>query len=133
MTHDAHTDPGHGGGHATSYRQYIMTWCWLLVMTLLALGIGYAPVPEGIKGMLLVAVTLAKIFLIASIFMHLKFEKMNLVMLTFSPLVLSVILFFMTFGDAAGSATHIIETHPSYDERSVPAHEGGAAGAEHKK
>ena len=109
MAHDEHA--AHGGEHATSYKQYFMTWCWLLVMTLLALGMGYAPIPEGIKGLLLVGITLAKIVLIGSIFMHLKFEKMNLVMLTFSPLVLSLILFFIIFGESMGSATHIIATH----------------------
>ena len=106
MAHDEH-----GAGHAVNYKQYFMTWCWLLVMTLLALGLGYAPMPEGLKGFLLVGITLAKIVLIGSIFMHLKFERMNLVMLTFSPLVLSLILFFITFGEAGGSATHTIVTH----------------------
>ena len=80
-------------------------------MTLLALGIGYAPFPEGLRGFLLVCITLAKIVLIASIFMHLKFEKMNLVLLTFSPLVLALILFFITFGESVGSSTHVIITH----------------------
>ena len=80
----------------------------LLVMTALALGIGYVHMPESIKAVLLVGITLAKIILIASIFMHLKFERMNLVMLTFSPLILSIILFFFTFGDTIGSATHMI-------------------------
>ena len=94
-----------------SNRQYFVTWGWLLVMTLLALGMGYAPLPEGLRAFLLVCITLAKIILIASIFMHLKFEKMNLVMLTFSPLVLALILFFITFGESAGSSTHILMTH----------------------
>jgi len=58
-----------------------------------------------------VGITLAKIVLIASIFMHLKFEKMNLVLLTFSPLVLALILFFITFGESGGSSTHTIITH----------------------
>jgi cytochrome c oxidase subunit IV len=58
-----------------------------------------------------VGITLAKIFLIASIFMHLRFEKMNLVLMTFSPLVLALILFFITFGESGGSSTHILMTH----------------------
>jgi len=103
MTHEA--------DHSTGNRQYFVTWCWLLAMTLLALGLGYAPMPHALKGLLLVGITLAKIFLIASIFMHLKFEKMNLVLITFSPLVLALILFFITFGESVGSATHIIATH----------------------
>ena len=101
----------HSEAHPHGYKQYFVTWGWLLVMTLLALGIGYAPIPEGFRGFLLVCVTLAKIVLIASIFMHLKAEKLNLVMLTFTPLVLAIILFFITFGESAGSSTHIIMTH----------------------
>ena len=101
----------HSEGHAPSYKKYFTTWCWLLVMTLTALGIGYAPIPEGPRGFLLVCVTLAKIYLIASIFMHLNTERLNLVMLTFTPLVLSIILFFITFGESVGSSTHIIMTH----------------------
>ena len=97
--------------HPSGKKQYIVTWCWLLVMTLLALGLGYAPVPEPLRALLLVGITLAKIILIASIFMHLKFEKMNLVMMTFSPLVLALILFFITFGKSFGSSTHVIMTH----------------------
>jgi cytochrome c oxidase subunit 4 len=91
-----------------NYRQYLTTWFWLLVMTMLALGIGYVPMPEGIKALLLVVVTLAKILLIAAIFMHLKFERMNLVMLTFTPLVLALILFFFTYPETAGSPSHVI-------------------------
>jgi cytochrome c oxidase subunit IV len=84
-----------------------MTWIWLLVMTALALGLGYvSAIPAGLKAFLLVGITLAKIVLIGSIFMHLKFERMNLVMLTFSPLILSVILFFFTFGETRHDPTH---------------------------
>jgi len=99
------------GDQVIHYKQYIKIWGWLLVMTLLALGLGYSPMPEGLKAVLLVGITLAKIVLIASIFMHLKFEKMNLVLLTFSPLVLALILFFITFGESGGSSTHTIITH----------------------
>ena len=105
MAHDTVAD------HPTGYKQYFVTWCWLLVMTMLALGIGYVHMPEGLKALLLVGTTLAKIILIASIFMHLRFEKLNLVMLTFTPLVLAVILFFITFGESMGSTTHILINH----------------------
>jgi caa(3)-type oxidase subunit IV len=99
----------HDHAHPVNYKQYGMTWFWLLVMTSLALAIGYVEsIPEALKAVLLVGITLAKIVLIGSIFMHLKFERMNLVMLTFSPLVLSIILFFFTFGEVGGSSTHII-------------------------
>lgn len=97
--------------HTINYKQYFMTWFWLLLMTAAALVIGYFHfLPEGIKAFLLVSITLAKIFLIGSIFMHLKSERINLVMLTFSPLILSVILFFFTFGETMGTdPTHQIQ------------------------
>jgi cytochrome c oxidase subunit 4 len=88
------------------YKQYVMIWVWLLVMTLLALGVGYTSIPHGLKALLLVCITLAKIGLIGAFFMHLKFERMNLVMLTFSPLVLSIILFFFTYGETRYDPTH---------------------------
>jgi cytochrome c oxidase subunit IV len=103
MAHD-HTHTGN--------RQYFTTWLWLLVMTSFALAIGYVSMPEGVKAILLVGTTLAKIVLIGRIFMHLKFEKMNLVMLTFSPLLLSVIFYFMTHAETRGSdPTHQVLSH----------------------
>jgi caa(3)-type oxidase subunit IV len=100
----------HEHAHPTGYRQYFLTWIWLLVMTMTALIIGYFHfLPEGVKAALLVGITLAKIFLIGSIFMHLKTEKINLVMLTFSPLLLSIVLFFFTYGETLKDPTHEIQ------------------------
>lgn len=90
------------------YRVYLITWAWLLVMTLLALAIGYVEMPGGIKALLLVGITLAKVVLIATIFMHLRFERLNLVMITFTPIVLSLILFFFIAPDAADTATRVL-------------------------
>ena len=115
----------------TGYRQYFVTWCWLLVMTLLALGIGYINgIPSGIKTFLLVGITLAKIFLIGSIFMHLKSERVNLVMMTFSPLVLAVILYAFTAGETTGNdPTHKLENvSPAFVMPTGHHAEGGAEG-----
>ena len=92
------------------YRQYFLTWMVLLLMTVTALVIGYFHfLPESVKAALLVGITLAKIFLIGSIFMHLKTERVNLVMLTFSPLLLSIVLFFFTYGETLKDPTHQID------------------------
>jgi cytochrome c oxidase subunit IV len=37
-----------------AYKTYFMTWVWLLVLTALALGLGYAPINERWKAVLLV-------------------------------------------------------------------------------
>ena len=127
--------------HPTGYKQYFVTWCWLLAMTLLALGIGYiSGIPESVKALLLVGITLAKIFLIGSIFMHLKSERVNLVMLTFSPLVLAIVLFTFTSGETRGTdPTHKIQNvSPAFKMPTGHHAEGGAEGkaeehpAEHK-
>jgi len=116
--------------HPTGNRQYFTTWCWLLLMTVFALIIGYIhQMPESIKAVLLVGVTLAKIVLIGRIFMHLKFEKLNLVMLTFSPLVLSVILYFFTSGETRmHDKTHEVITHQGETLSTEGAHEAPAHG-----
>jgi caa(3)-type oxidase subunit IV len=117
--------------HPHSYKQYFMTWCWLLGMTLLALGLGYLHLPATIKAFLLVGITLAKIFLIGSIFMHLKTERVNLIMLTFTPLVLAVILYAFTAGETRdGQTTHRIENvSPAFV---MPTGHHAEAGAEAK-
>jgi caa(3)-type oxidase subunit IV len=98
-------------GHAHDYKQYLMTWVYLLIMTTAALVIGYFHfLPETVKATALVFITLAKIYLIGKYFMHLKAERLNLVMLTFSPLLLAMVLFFFTFGETVGTnPTHQIQ------------------------
>lgn len=94
--------------HAISYKTYFITWVWLLVLTALALGLGYAPINETLKAFLLVGTTLAKILVIAAVFMHLRYEKLNLILITFAPLILAIIMFAFTFPETLGTATHII-------------------------
>ena len=95
--------------HAISYKTYFMTWVWLLVLTALALGLGYAPLDERLKALLLVCTTLAKILVIAAVFMHLRYERVNLVLITLAPLILAVILFSFTFPETLGNATHVLQ------------------------
>jgi len=101
----------HEHAHPHGYRQYFQIWLWLLGMTVLALVIGYTHfLPHLFKDLAIVLITLAKIYLIGSFFMHLKTERVNLVMLTFTPLLLSIVLFFFTFGETLGTnPTHQIQ------------------------
>ena len=98
----------HHDQHSITYKTYLMTWLWLLVLTGLALGLGYANIYERRKAFLLVCTTLAKILVIAAVFMHLRYERINLILITFAPLILAVILFSFTFPETLGSATHLI-------------------------
>jgi cytochrome c oxidase subunit IV len=94
--------------HSITYKTSIWTWFWLLILTSLALGLGYAPIAERLKAFLLVCTTLAKILVIAAIFMHLRYERINLILITFTPLILAVILFSFTFPETLGNPTHLI-------------------------
>ena len=98
----------HHDQHSITYKTYLMTWFWLLVLTALALGLGYTTIDERLKAFLLVCTTLAKILVIAAVFMHLRYERINLILITFTPLVLAVILFSFTFPETLGSLTHLI-------------------------
>jgi cytochrome c oxidase subunit 4 len=97
------------GEHKLSYKLYFKTWVWLLVLTALALGLGYTNINEKLKAFLLVCTTLAKILVIAAIFMHLRYERLNLILLTFVPLVLVIIMFSFTFPETLGTVTHVIQ------------------------
>src|SRR3954470_12021413 len=107
MAHDEHNEHG-DGEHTISYKTYFVTWVWLLVLTASALGLGYAPINESLKAFLLVCTTLAKIVVIAAVFMHLRHERLNLVLLTFVPIILAIIMFAFTFPETLGTSTHIL-------------------------
>ena len=39
----------HHEHHSTGYKTYFMTWVWLLVLTALALGLGYTHIDENLS------------------------------------------------------------------------------------
>ena len=49
-----------------------------------------------------------KILVIAAVFMHLRYERINLIRITISPLILAIILFSFTFPETLGNATHVL-------------------------
>ena len=99
----------HHEGHGITYKTYFLTWVWLLVLTALALGLGYTNINEKLKAFLLVCTTLAKVLVIASVFMHLRYERVNLILLTFAPLILAIIMFSFTFPETLGTVTHVLK------------------------
>lgn len=94
--------------HHHSYKPYFVIWGWLLVMTILALLAGEL-IPTGtFKALVLVGTTLAKVVLIAAFFMHLRTERLNLIMITFIPIFLALIMFFFMSLDMGETATHTL-------------------------
>ena len=88
--------------HAEGYRLYWLTWMILLSLTLGMLLADSASLPAWILlGLLLVAM-LVKAGLIAANFMHLRYEKLGLVlMIALGILATGAVLFFLIAIDAA--------------------------------
>ncbi len=86
----------HGGG----YRIYVVTWFWLLIITMLEVGIVLVHPPKVLLAVALVTLSLMKATLIIAFFMHLKYERLNFIYAVVAPLFLGVILFFALVPDA---------------------------------
>jgi len=84
---------------------YMRTFWYLLVLTILEIAVAipsYAPL---VKGILLVGMALGKASLVAMYFMHLRFERLTLGVIAFTPLVICVFLVFMLTPDL-GAVAH---------------------------
>lgn len=83
----AHAERRHLGA-----KVYLTVWFWLFVLSFSAYFIDLLNLPFALKAVLLVAIALMKAGLIAAYFMHLRFEKLNLVYTILLPLILLIAL-----------------------------------------
>ncbi len=89
-----------GEEHEGGYRTYLVTWFWLLVITVLEVAIVLVRVPKALLAISLVTLSLMKAALIMGYFMHLRYERLSLVYAVVLPLFLAVVLFFGLAPDA---------------------------------
>ncbi len=94
---------------AQGYKIYWITWAWLLVLTLLALGAGSVAMPYAVKATLLITISVGKISLITAFFMHLRTEKLSLILVAVTPIVLGIIMFFLFIPDTMDIARRTID------------------------
>jgi cytochrome c oxidase subunit 4 len=90
---------GNHGAHAGGYRVYALTWIWLLVITLLEVGVVLVSMPRWAMTLLLVVMAGMKAGLIVAYFMHLRLERLSFVYTVLVPMLLGVILFFALIPD----------------------------------
>jgi cytochrome c oxidase subunit 4 len=88
------------GGHSGGYRVYWVVWFWLLVITVLEVGVVLVHVPRTLLILMLVTMALMKAWLIIAYFMHLRYERLSFIYAVITPLFLGVILFFALVPDA---------------------------------
>ena len=82
---------------------YMRVFYWLSGLTVVEIGVIYMPLAKLTIGVMLVSMALAKAWLVAMYFMHLKYEKRTLGMVALTPLVLCTLLLFALVPDLTAS------------------------------
>src|SRR4026209_2287606 len=100
MTAHAHAEEHFAG----SNRLFISIWVWLVVLTLVEIFLAYKTMSTGIMLTILLGLSIIKAALIMAYFMHLKFERLSLILTLVPMLVVCIMLLFVFFPDSFRSA-----------------------------
>jgi cytochrome c oxidase subunit 4 len=93
---DTHSmdDAAHFAG---SNRLFISVWVWLLLLTGFEVFLGYIQLPVIYMLVILMGASIIKAALIVAYFMHLRFERLNLVLTIVPALVICICLMLLVF------------------------------------
>ena len=97
MTTNAIHEEEHFAG---SNKLFISVWVWLLVLTGFEVFLGYIQLPVIYMLVILMGASLIKAALIVAYFMHLRFERLNLVLTIVPALVICICLLMVFFPDS---------------------------------
>jgi cytochrome c oxidase subunit IV len=89
---------------AGSNKLFTSIWVWLLLLTLIEIFLAYRPMATVIMLTILLGLSIIKAALIIAYFMHLKFERLSLVLTIVPMLVVCILLLFIFFPDSYRSA-----------------------------
>lgn len=89
---------------AGSNRLFISVWVWLLILTLLEIFLAYRPMEVHFMLTILLGLSIIKAALIMAYFMHLRFERLSLILTLVPMLVVCICLLFVFFPDSFRSA-----------------------------
>ena len=81
-------------------RAYVFVWVWLLALTGIEVFLAYEHLPIRLMIVLLMGLSVAKAALIMAYFMHLRFERVNLIATLVPVLVVTISLFAVFFPDS---------------------------------
>ena len=84
-------------GHASP--NYWMIWLYLFILTVVEIAVIFTPVAKLLIVIALVSLALVKATLVATYFMHLRFEVRTLSLIALAPLFLGAILIFILIPD----------------------------------
>jgi cytochrome c oxidase subunit IV len=85
---------------AGSNKLFISIWVWLVVLTLIEIFLAYRPMSLHVMLTILIGLSVIKAALIMAYFMHLKFERLSLILTLVPMLVVCILLLFVFFPDS---------------------------------
>src|SRR5215831_19106961 len=89
---------------AGSNKLFISIWGWLVGLTLVEIFLAYRPMPIHFMLTILMGLSIIKAALIVAYFMHLKFERLSLILTLVPMLVVCICLLFVFFPDSFRSS-----------------------------
>jgi len=94
MTAPAAADTEHFAG---SLKLFLSVWFWLLALTAFEVFLGYVHLPVVYMLVILMGASIIKAALIVAYFMHLRFERLSLVLTIVPALVICICLMLLVF------------------------------------
>lgn len=85
---------------AGTNKLFMSIWFWLLLLTGIEIGLGYKPMSLHLMLTILLGLSIIKAALIVAYFMHLKFERLSLILTVVPMLVICILLLFVFFPDS---------------------------------
>ena len=82
---------------AGSNRLFLSVWAWLLLLTDFEVFLGYIQLPVVYMLVILLGASIIKAALIVAYFMHLRFERLNLILTIVPALVICICLMLLVF------------------------------------
>ncbi len=89
---------------AGSNKLFTSIWVWLVILTLIEIGLAYKPMSTVVMLTILLGLSIIKAALIVAYFMHLKFERLSLILTIVPMLVICICLLFVFFPDSFRSS-----------------------------
>ncbi len=89
---------------AGSNKLFSMVWLWLVALTGVEVFLGYMTLPIHFMLVVLMGLSIIKAALIVAYFMHLKFERLSLILTIVPMLVICICLLFVFFPDSFRSS-----------------------------
>lgn len=80
---------------------YITVWAWLVLLLMVSVAAVYLPFPHGITVMFIFVVAAVKAFLVATNYMHLRFEQSLIRAIAIIPVLLFIIMTITLIPDIA--------------------------------